>query len=661
MANKGNIGLLFKQVGTVVSGTTSYDIQFGGFFSSTLSFGNNPNGKPFKFYNPQTGLYGYFNVTINGTNSALPTQAQLPLTAGTYEIWTYYPNPLEIVARSSAGRGQWFDLENWEIVKRFKNLEVWADAGQARFSFSDINFNNNTKLKVFQFVEARTPSNAKITLSSNLALEDLLLVSNSNRDYIFPDFQVINLKTINIQNRTVEFTTNPSPFLNFSNKTSLTSVTLTGSTRFSGLNITGCTNLITLLLRNMSVVNTTWLSGLSSCINIQNLQFGGTGVTYGGTPDLSVYPNLVTVDLSSAGLTNVSFPVQMPSSCSYIDFSSNDVTNNWINNLRTNRPTGLSLTLILNKTNRGSVVPNYSVIIPHTLTNASIVGSNSNYTVSEINKILYDLDQNWISGGTVDFRNQDAPDNFSGGFNGEAAFISLKAKGATFPIGSSFNNYPSYREYTIVTTAPNTVYTFDKGLPTVNKENSIDWGDGTQETFTSSSPSTTKSHNYVAAGTYVIRSWYSDDTITQEGVTEIVICVNSGNVSGVSNLTSFTTLKYVKNVGQTTNTTRNLASVSFVNNPNFTTFQLPDIVVGVTMIANATPSLSTLDFTGNALTTSSIEILLVSLNNNTTSSATIRYIKLEGGTNASKATWTSNANTAYNSLLTKNFTITFNP
>ena len=59
-----------------------------------------------------------------------------------------------------------------------------------------------------------------------------------------------------------------------------------------------------------------------------------------------------------------------------------------------------------------------------------------------------------------------------------------------------------------------------------------------------------------------------------------------------------------------------------------------------------------------ALTAQSIENILVSLDTNGASSIDL---DIDGGTNASKATWTAAANTAYDNLIGKGWTIDFNP
>ncbi len=62
-------------------------------------------------------------------------------------------------------------------------------------------------------------------------------------------------------------------------------------------------------------------------------------------------------------------------------------------------------------------------------------------------------------------------------------------------------------------------------------------------------------------------------------------------------------------------------------------------------------------FAGCALTAQSIENIIVSINTSNRSNGTLG---LSGGTNAAKSTWTTAANTAYNALVSRGWTITFN-
>ena len=62
-------------------------------------------------------------------------------------------------------------------------------------------------------------------------------------------------------------------------------------------------------------------------------------------------------------------------------------------------------------------------------------------------------------------------------------------------------------------------------------------------------------------------------------------------------------------------------------------------------------------WTNCALTAQSIENILTSLDTNGSSNITLG---INGGTNAAKSTWSTAANTAYNNLVTKSWTITYN-
>jgi hypothetical protein len=62
-------------------------------------------------------------------------------------------------------------------------------------------------------------------------------------------------------------------------------------------------------------------------------------------------------------------------------------------------------------------------------------------------------------------------------------------------------------------------------------------------------------------------------------------------------------------------------------------------------------------WTGCALTAQSIENILVSINAAGTSNGNLG---IGGGTNAAKTTWSTAANTAYNALVARGWTITFN-
>lgn len=63
-------------------------------------------------------------------------------------------------------------------------------------------------------------------------------------------------------------------------------------------------------------------------------------------------------------------------------------------------------------------------------------------------------------------------------------------------------------------------------------------------------------------------------------------------------------------------------------------------------------------FKNCALSAASIENIIVSINAANTSNGNLGF---QGGTNAAKSTWTANANNAYNALVARGWTITFNP
>tara|TARA_R100000005_G_C4924489_1_gene156262 strand:- start:297 stop:677 length:381 start_codon:yes stop_codon:yes gene_type:complete len=62
-------------------------------------------------------------------------------------------------------------------------------------------------------------------------------------------------------------------------------------------------------------------------------------------------------------------------------------------------------------------------------------------------------------------------------------------------------------------------------------------------------------------------------------------------------------------------------------------------------------------FSNCALTAQSIENILTSLDTNGSQNITLQ---IGGGTNAGKSTWSTAANTAYDNLITKGWTINFN-
>jgi hypothetical protein len=120
-----------------------------------------------------------------------------------------------------------------------------------------------------------------------------------------------------------------------------------------------------------------------------------------------------------------------------------------------------------------------------------------------------------------------------------------------------------------------------------------------------------------------------------------------------SSLTAFPALNFDAAVG--------LASDASSSNTGFATAwsnctALADFPANLFDNTNCTRFLDA--FFGCALTATSIENILVSINTANTSNGNL---SLNGGTNAVKTSWTANANTAYDALVARGWTITFRP
>lgn len=648
MANKGNIGLLFKQKATIPAGQS-----FEGYFSAPFSEndGSWSTVQPLKKYAPFYNAFDYSIYWINGVSVSLPTTG-VPATAE-YEHYTWFSNPLKIKSLDYAGRRKWFDEDNWKVFSKFKNFTWWYNT-LSQFTFTNIDLSIFPKLEVFYCNDNGSPVGAIFNLSQNFALKKLIVYQS--RDYILPDFQLINLIEFTCTNRTLAFVTNPNPNLDFSNKTSLTLLNTSGSTAFGTYNVTNCTNLITLNILSKAVTNVNFV-GVNTCINLQDLRFGNNNsANYGSGLDISNMPNLTRLEIYNAGLTNVTFPAFLPSTLSYIDINNNDYSNGWINNLKTTRTT-ITIIAWANKSKRGNTVVDFSQILANNQINSTInlgtFTTPSQYNVSNLNKILSDLDAKWTSGGSItcfDFYNyQTNVDTFSSGINGIQKWNNLRAKGVN--VSNVYN--PTSKKITVITTAPNEVVNLTFSLPTAHYENSIDWGDGTQETYTSAS-SASKSHIFAVAGTYVIETFYGNITTFPAQMSQLdVMCRSLINDLNLTNNSNITTINFIQNYNSTETFTHAVGQTIVTGNTNLTT---------VTIHANYKMSMNpnnNLDFRNNALNTASIEEILRTIDANI-GNVTLRFIKLEGGTNASKATWTANANTYYNSLITKGYTITYN-
>ena len=207
----------------------------------------------------------------------------------------------------------------------------------------------------------------------------------------------------------------------------------------------------------------------------------------------------------------------------------------------------------------------------------------------------------------------------------------------------------------------------------------IEWGDGAVEISTLN----TLPHTYTAGdytlGVYsdgVYRPYFNNVTADASQITSVVIGsgadlgTNLGNAwKGATNMTSFVcpfdVTSGVTNFGQTWRET-GLTSFPVLNTSSGTNFfatwygcnSLADFPANMfdttgTLVANA----FAFAWQICALTAQSIENILVSLDTNGASNITLG---IDGGTNAAKTTWTTAAVTAYDNLIVKGWTISFN-
>jgi len=232
----------------------------------------------------------------------------------------------------------------------------------------------------------------------------------------------------------------------------------------------------------------------------------------------------------------------------------------------------------------------------------------------------------------------------------------------------------------------------------------VDWGDGNNESSTSS----TLSHTYTA-GDYTIlvnsdntyRPYFNNVSADVDQITSVAISgeadlgTNLGDAwRGADNMTSFVCpFDVTSGVTSFYNAWRDSSSLtsfplidtgsgtSFVSAWNgcsgLSSFPQIDTSSGTnffrgwfqcfglssfpahmfdttgTLVANAFKSA----WSGCALTAQSIENILVSLDTNGASNISLG---IEGGTNAAKTTWSTAANTAYTNLINKGWTISFN-
>jgi len=117
-----------------------------------------------------------------------------------------------------------------------------------------------------------------------------------------------------------------------------------------------------------------------------------------------------------------------------------------------------------------------------------------------------------------------------------------------------------------------------------------------------------------------------------------------GTWSGCTGITTFPSLNY---------SSSNTFYGCWQNCTSLTTFPANQFDSTGTILSSA----FTACWNNCALNAQSIENILTSLDTNGASTITLG---IDGGTNASKSTWSTAANTAYNNLVTKNWIINFN-
>jgi hypothetical protein len=152
-----------------------------------------------------------------------------------------------------------------------------------------------------------------------------------------------------------------------------------------------------------------------------------------------------------------------------------------------------------------------------------------------------------------------------------------------------------------------------------------------------------------AAGTNFTSAWRDCNSLTSFPLINTAAGTNfSVAWFNCSSLTSFPALNFNSAVGLAT-----VGGVGFESAWQSCT-QLADFPPNLFDNTIATRYLNA--FSNCALTATSIENILVSINTANTSNGTLT---LSGGTNATKSTWTTAANDAYDTLISRGWTITF--
>jgi hypothetical protein len=157
-----------------------------------------------------------------------------------------------------------------------------------------------------------------------------------------------------------------------------------------------------------------------------------------------------------------------------------------------------------------------------------------------------------------------------------------------------------------------------------------------------------------AAGTNFALAWYGCSSLTSFPLINTAAGTNFGRAWYDNNgLTAFPALDFDAAVGLASD-----ASNTFTGFREtwFSCGALADFPANLFDNTTCTRYLDA--FNGCALTATSIENILVSINTANTSNGNL---SLQGGTNAVKTSWTANANTAYDALVARGWTITFRP
>lgn len=218
-------------------------------------------------------------------------------------------------------------------------------------------------------------------------------------------------------------------------------------------------------------------------------------------------------------------------------------------------------------------------------------------------------------------------------------------------------------------------------LSTGTVDYEVDWGDGTIESLTTNNPT----HTYSSAGEYTIKvtpaegSTYSPYFNNAVSDTSIASVSGTGGSQlgtilsrawyGATNMTSFSSDIDTSSGNDFIFTWRSCSSLTsfpLLNTSSGTSFSSAwrNCSALVTFPANmfdTTGTLASIAFrscwNSCALSAQSIENILTSLDTNGQTGVTLG---IDGGSNAAKTTWSTSANDAYDNLIAKGWTISYN-